>query len=48
MPLGDDQGQYMSGKDVFEAQVGSLGNDADRLRQYSSRYVAKLCAATTT
>ena len=42
MPLGGDQGQYMSGKDVFEAQVGSLGNDADRLRQYSPRYVAKL------
>ena len=36
--MSGDRGQYMSGKEVFEAAVGS---DTERLRQNSPRYLAK-------
>lgn len=41
LAMGGDKAQYMSGKDVFEAQVGSLDKDAERLRQNSPRFLAK-------
>jgi dipeptidyl aminopeptidase/acylaminoacyl peptidase len=39
--LGGDRGQYMSGKELFEAQVGSLDKDGERLRENSPRFLAK-------
>lgn len=41
LELGIDQGNYMSGKEFFEAQVGSTDKDRERLRQNSPRYLAK-------
>jgi len=41
LALGADKGLYVSGKEVYEAAVGSLDTQADRLRQFSPRYQAK-------